>query len=374
MAGPERERLRILIAGGGTGGHLYPALAIAQGLRREVEGCDVRFVGSRYGLEARILKQHNEVFYPLNIRGFQRSLGPLSLGRNLLLPWRLASSQLRCRRLLRHFRPQVAVGTGGYAAGIPLLAAQRQGIPTLIQEQNSYPGFTTRQLAARADVVCLSYASSAQYLKTNHSVLTGNPVRFSGDGPSREVAREQLQLPARRQILFVLGGSQGSRPLNRHFLAQWETYTAGMGAHLLWQTGPRDYDRLAKAVGPSDRVTLVPFITDMQAAYVASDLVVCRAGATTLSEIAYLGRPAVLVPLPSAARDHQTKNALAMVGRKAARMVAQENLKSGALEEVVRRLIRYPDRLRSMGKRARSMAQRDATQLIVGHVLKLVEA
>ena len=374
MAMHKRDRLRILIAGGGTGGHLYPALAIAEGLRQAVERCDIRFVGSRYGLEARILKQHNEVFYPLNIRGIQRSLGPAALGRNLLLPWRLASSQLRCRRLLRDFRPQVAVGTGGYAAGIPLRAAQRRGIPTLIQEQNSYPGFTTRRLAARADVVCLTYASSAQYLNTQHDVLTGNPVRFNGDGPSREAAREQLRLPPRRQVLFLLGGSQGSRPLNRHFRARWETYTAGMGVHLLWQTGPRDYDQLARAVGASDRVTLVPFITDMAAAYAASDLVVCRAGATTLSELAYLGRPAILVPLPSAAGDHQTKNALTMVARKAARMVPQADLKSGALEEAVRKLVRYPDRLRAMGKRARAMARPDATRLIVEHVLRLAAA
>lgn len=147
-----------------------------------------------------------------------------------------------------------------------------------------------------------------------------------------------------------------------------------MGAHLLWQTGPRNYKHLVRAVGNAHRVTLTPFITDMEAAYQACDLVVCRAGATTLSELAYLGRPAVLVPLPSAAGDHQTKNARAMVERRAARMVLQEDLQEGALEETVRKLIRYPDRLRSMGKRAHNMAQPDATRLIVNHILKLAEA
>ncbi len=362
------------MAGGGTGGHLYPALAIADGIRQVRENADIRFVGSRYGLEARVLAEQNEVFYPLNIRGLQRGFGPAALGRNLLLPWRLISSRRRCRKILQEFRPHVAVGTGGYSAGVPLLVAQNQGIPTLIQEQNSYPGITTRHLAARANVVCLTYRTSAQYLNTNHNVVTGNPVRFDADPPTRSAARAQLGLPARRQILLVLGGSQGSRPLNLHFQAHWQTYADSMGAHLLWQTGRHDHERLAQEVGADARVTLTPYIRDMAAAYQASDLVVCRAGATTLSELAFLGRPSVLVPLPSAAADHQTMNAVVMVGRRAARMVAQKDLPAGILEDTVRKLIRYPDRLRAMAMRARSMARPGATRLIVEHILKLASA
>ena len=362
------------MAGGGTGGHLYPALAIARSLREAVGASDIRFVGSRFGLEARVLPEENEVFYPLNIRGIQRGLGPVALGRNFLFPWRLVGAQRRSHNILREFQPHVAVGTGGYAAGVPIYMAQRQGIPTLIQEQNSYPGLTTRRLAARADIVCLTYAASAQYLESNHNVLTGNPVRFQQTAISRGAAREKLDLPPRRQILLILGGSQGSRPLNLHFREHWQSYTESMGAHLLWQTGPHDYEALVRAVGDVGSVTLTPFITDMEAAYQACDLVVCRAGATTLSELACLGRPAVLVPLPSAAGDHQTINARAMVGRRAARMVPQKDLSEGALEETVRKLIRYPDRLRSMAKRARNMAQPDAARRIVDHILKLAAA
>ncbi len=364
----------MLIAGGGTGGHLYPALAIARGLRVVDDGCDIRFVGSRYGLEARVLADENEVFYPLNIRGIQRGIGPVSFGRNLLFPWRFARSRWRCHRIIREFAPHVAVGTGGYASGPPLLAAQRNRIPTLIQEQNSFPGITTRHLARRANMVCLTYKSSARYLKGDNWVLTGNPVRFEGRRPDRNEARSRLDLPARKQVLFILGGSQGSRPLNDHFREHWRTYTETMWAHLLWQTGPTDCERVREAVGNAKQVTILPFITDMAAAYSAADLVVCRAGAMTLSELTYVGLPSVLIPLPGAAADHQTRNAQVLVRHKAARMVAQSELPHGALEKILKKLIRYPDRLKSMGKRAKKLSRPDATATIVQHILQLAEA
>ncbi len=363
-----------MLAGGGTGGHLFPALAIARGLRAVDHDCDIRFVGSRYGLEARVLSEENEVFYPLNIRGIQRGLGPVSLGRNLIFPWRFAVSRRRCRQIMNEFEPHVVVGTGGYASGVPLLAAQRRRIPTLVHEQNAYPGMTTRRLARKANVVCLTYQSSAQYLHAGKCVLTGNPVRFDLDNlPSQRAARKQLGLPIRRQVVFILGGSQGSRPLNNHFLAHRHTYTDKMKAHLFWQTGSANYERLSKAIGSNGRVTLVPFITDMAAAFVAADLVVSRAGAMTIAELTCLGRPSILVPLPTAAADHQTLNAQVLVKKKAACLVPQSELSRGMLEEQVRRLIKYPGRLGAMGKRAQKLARPDAAETIVKHILKLAE-
>jgi UDP-N-acetylglucosamine--N-acetylmuramyl-(pentapeptide) pyrophosphoryl-undecaprenol N-acetylglucosamine transferase len=335
---------------------------------------DIRFVGSRHGLEARVLPEQNEVFYPLNIRGIQRGLGPVSLGRNLLFPWRFASSFLRCRSIIREFNPQVVVGTGGYASGVPLLVAQRRGVPTVIHEQNSYPGITTRRMAKQANLICLTYQSSAEFIPSDDWIVTGNPVRFRRDIPSRRSARRQLGLPARRQVLFILGGSQGSRPLNKHFQGHWRTYTEDMGAHLLWQTGERDFKRLSKKVADDKRVTLVPFIKDMAAAYVAADLVVCRAGAMTLSELICLGIPSILVPLPSAAADHQTKNAMVLVKQNVARLVAQSSLPNGTMEKTVKQLIRYPDRLRAMRKRVRNLTSPNATETIVNHILELAEA
>ncbi|MFC1535533.1 undecaprenyldiphospho-muramoylpentapeptide beta-N-acetylglucosaminyltransferase [Candidatus Neomarinimicrobiota bacterium] len=363
-----------MLAGGGTGGHLYPALAIAQGLRGLDANCDIRFVGSKYGLEAKVLPQKNEVFYPLNIRGLQRSISPIALGRNLRLPWRFAVSYLRCQTILRQFKPQVVVGTGGYASALPILAAQRKGIPTLLHEQNSYPGLTTRKLTSRASVVCLTYETTSKFIPTNNWIITGNPVRFQNVVTNRKTARQQLGLPARKQILFILGGSQGSRPLNNHFLSHWPEYTKQMGVHLLWQTGLRDFKRLNKAVGEESSITLSPYIINMEAAYRASDLVVSRAGAMTLAEITTMGKPAVLVPLPSAAADHQTRNAELLLKKKAARLVPQVELQKGTLETVIRQLINYPDRLRVMGKRIRSLALPEATPIILDQILKLVEA
>jgi UDP-N-acetylglucosamine--N-acetylmuramyl-(pentapeptide) pyrophosphoryl-undecaprenol N-acetylglucosamine transferase len=374
MPGQEHKRLRVLLAGGGTGGHLYPALAIAQGLRGLDANCDLRFVGSKFGLEAKVLPEKNEVFYPLNIRGLQRRISPIALGRNLRLPWRFAESYLRCLRILRQFNPQVVVGTGGYASALPILAAQRKGIPTLLHEQNSYPGLTTRKLTSKASVVCLTYKTTSKFMPTNNWVITGNPVRFQNVITSRKTARQQLGLPARKQILFILGGSQGSRPLNSHFLAHWPEYTQNMGVHLLWQTGLRDFKRLNKVVGEESSITLSPYVINMEAAYRASDLVVTRAGATTLSEITSMGKPAVLVPLPSAAADHQTRNAELLLKKKAARLVPQVELNKGTLEKVIRQLINYPDRLRAMGKRIRSLALPEATPIILDQILRLVEA
>lgn len=373
MPGQEHKRLRILLAGGGSGGHLYPALAIAQGLRELDQNCDIRFVGSKYGLEAKVLPHENEVFYPLNVRGLQRGINPVALSRNLHLPWRLAVSYLRCQGILGHFKPQVVVGTGGYAAALPVLAAQMREIPTLLHEQNSYPGLTTRKLSSKADVVCLAYEAASKFMSSNNWVITGNPVRFKNAVTSRKAARQQLGLPVRKQVLFILGGSQGSRPLNNHFLTHWPEYTQQMGVHLLWQTGARDYKHLNEATGADTSVTLSPYINNMEGAYRASDLVVSRAGAMTLSEIISMGMPAVLIPLPSAVANHQTLNAKLLLKKKAVRLVPQDELHKGALETVIRQLINYPDRLRVMGKRIQSLAVSDALQKILDQILMLAK-
>lgn len=372
---PKRDSkgLRVLIAGGGTGGHLYPALGIAQGLREVDRRTDIRFVGSRYGLEERVLPEENEIFYPLNIRGLQRGFGPVALARNLAFPWRFWSSYRRCRQILREFQPQVVVGTGGYAAGLPLLAAQRKGIPTLLQEQNAYPGITTRRLAPRAKMVCLTYKESAEHLNTDRWVITGNPVRFDHDLPSKTAARQQLGLPARKTVVFILGGSLGSRPLNDHFLANWRTYTDDMGVQLLWQTGLADHTRVLNEVGLGKQVIFMPYIAHIAAAYIAADLVISRAGAMTISELTALGKPSVLVPFPSAASDHQTQNAKILEKKRAARVVPQSELSRGVLEQTVGKLLGAPGRLKDMAVRAKRLAKPDARHKIVEQILELVE-
>jgi len=373
MPRPDRKPVRILLAGGGTGGHLFPALAIADALRKSGLPVDIRFVGSRFGIEARILPEENEIFYPLTIRGIQRGLSLQAIGRNFLFPWRFVATYRLCKAIMKEFRPQVVVGTGGYASGLPLLVAQKHKIPTLLQEQNSFPGITIRKLAPKADLVCLTYKDSADHIDTVRWVLTGNPVRFRHAIPGKSAARRQLGLPQRKQVLFILGGSQGSRPLNNHFLAHWQFYTGDLKVHLLWQTGEHDYDRIVKAVGTGQGVTFKAFIDRMAAAYIAADLVICRAGAMTISELTLLGRPSVLVPFPGAAADHQTLNARALERRRATRLVAQKDLSKGRLEEAVRKLINDSARLNDMAERASSLAEPAAANTIAEHILKLAE-
>ncbi|MCH7575404.1 MAG: undecaprenyldiphospho-muramoylpentapeptide beta-N-acetylglucosaminyltransferase [Candidatus Marinimicrobia bacterium] len=374
MPDQDDKEIRIVIAGGGTGGHLFPALGIARALRAESANVRITFIGSRFGLEARILPDAGEEVHLLTIRGLQRGFSLRSIGRNLMLPWRFIRAYLASAAILRRVDPHVVVGTGGYAAALPLAAAQRRNIPTLLQEQNSYPGLTTRRLAPRASHVCLNDEAAAPYLGTDRWSVTGNPVALPVVNVDPAQARKTLGMSATGRVIFILGGSQGSRPLNDHFLSHWQTYTESMGVHLLWQTGASQYDQVAGATGESGKVTAIPFIDDMAAAYAAADLVICRAGAMTLSELTLQGKPSILVPLPSAAADHQTHNAKGLAGKGAAVALPQSDLPSGALEKIVTGLLADPEALSAMGAAARRAAQPQAGAAVATEILKLAQA
>ena len=363
-----------MIAGGGTGGHLFPALGIARALREARPEVSIEFVGSVFGIERRILPAAGEVFHALPIRGLQRDFSLSAIGRNLLFPWRLALAYLGARRHIRRFNPQVVVGTGGYASAMPLAAAQRRGIPTLLQEQNSYPGLVTRKLAHKAALVCLTYEETARHITTDNWQVTGNPVPFDSAGLPPADARQTLGLPAGGPVLFILGGSQGSKPLNDHFCSVWGTYTTGLGAHLLWQTGPRHLADVKAAIGQADGVTLKPFIDSMAAAYSAADLVISRAGAMTLSELALMSKPAVLVPFPGAAAHHQTHNARLVADHGAAQLVPQSDLPGGALEETVRGLLADKTALQRMSQKSAELARPEAGRTIASEIIKLAAA
>ena len=363
-----------MIAGGGTGGHLFPALGIARALRDARPEVSIEFVGSVFGIEARILPAAGEVFHGLSIRGLQRDFSLSGIGRNLLFPWRLAAAYFGARRHVRNFDPQVVVGPGGYASAMPLVAAQRRGIPTLLQEQNSYPGLVTRKLAHKAALVCLTYEQTARHLSSDNWKVTGNPVPFDPAGLSPADARKSLGLPADGPVIFILGGSQGSKPLNDHFCSVWKTYTADLGAHLLWQTGPRHLPDVEAAVGQPDGVTLRPFIDGMAVAYTAADLVISRAGAMTLSELALMSKPAVLIPFPGAAADHQTHNAGLLADHGAARLVPQSDLAGGSLEELVRELLADRVALQQMSLKSGELARPEAGRIIANEIIKLAAA
>lgn len=369
----DKQHLRVILTGGGTGGHLFPALGIAEALRIVDSHMDIRFVGSKFGIEARILPAKNEIFYPLNIQGIQRSFHPRAIVSNVVFLKRFRASRIRCDEILDEFQPHIVVGTGGYASGLPVLAAQKRGIPTIIQEQNSYPGLTNRKLGEKANLVCIAYKEAGEYFKGGNILTTGTPSRFVDDPPSKEDARMALGLPLDRPIIFILGGSQGSRPLNSHFIATYHDYVGEMGMHLFWQTGWNEHERVESIVGQEKHVTLARFVHDMPAAYQAADLVICRAGAMTLNELAQFGKPSILVPLPTAAGNHQLKNARVLEDHNAARVIEQKSLGRGLLESAVQSLFRNPGRMETMAKEAGFLDKRGASELIVKHILKLAK-
>ncbi len=363
------SKLKVLIAGGGTGGHLFPAIAIGDALKEK--GTSVKYAGSQYGIEATILPKRNETPLLLNIRGIQRSFSISSIIKNVLFPFRLVSSYLTARNFVKTFNPDVVIGTGGYSSGLPLLAATHLKKKTLIQEQNSFPGITTRKLAKKAESICIAYSDASQYIDSNNVVLTGNPVRKGMKKIEQVVARKQMGIDENKQTIFILGGSQGSRPLNNHFRANYKKYLE-KDVQIVWQCGKLDYEVINQEVDKTD-VYLKSFIYDMDVAYSSADIVISRAGALALSEMTIMGKIMVLVPFPNAAGNHQYKNAMSLAKLKAAEMVEQNDLASGKLEELVFSILRDENKRKLMSKNALKLGKPEATETIVSQILRIAK-
>jgi len=361
------EDLRIMIAGGGTGGHLYPALAIGAEIINRKPNTNVHYVGSKFGLEARVLPERGLSHTLLPISGLQRSISPRSMGRNLMLVSRLPLSLLKVRSLCRSMNPDVIVGTGGYASALPIKVGIGWKIPTVIQEQNSYPGLTTRLFAEPATAVYAGTSDTSAYLDTKIDV-TGNPVRSEIHNGSKTAGSKLFHLDCERKTVFLFGGSQGSVPLNRAIQPVLPALQ-DRGIQILWQTGINNYDALKKL--ESDTVRIKPYIKEMAHAYALSDIAVVRAGALTLSELSVCGMPSILLPLPRATADHQTKNAETMVRSGAAIMIKQADLTTANLQETIIGLLDNTDKLKTMGAKALSLGKPKATKEIVDKILKV---
>lgn len=343
--------MRLLLAGGGTGGHLFPAVALAEQLRSEEPRAEVLFVGTERGLEYRLLP---ELGWPLRTIPMSGWAG-LSLGARLKALGGLVKSLGQSRKIIREFRPDVVIGVGGYASVPVLLAARLVGVPYLIHEQNAWPGLANRLLGRWARRVCLSFPEARKVFRQVPTVLTGNPVR---------AAMENCPpLPDGPPLLLVFGGSHGARAINRAMVAALPQLAHWRGnLHIVHQTGTNEVEPVRagyQAAGWED-VDVVPFITDMAAAYTRSCLVVCRAGATTLAELTACGRPAVLIPYPFAANNHQVANAAALASKGAAIMIEERELKAEELGVLIDGLLNDRGRLESMSATARSLAQRQA--------------
>lgn len=363
----ERRRYRILISGGGTGGHIFPALSIANALKRRLDA-DILFVGAENRMEMEKVPAAGYPIKGLPVAGFDRK----RLWRNFGVLLKLRRSLGMARRIVRDFKPDIAIGVGGYCSGPTLKAAQKAGVPTLLQEQNSYAGVTNKLLARRAEKICVAYDGMDRFFPADRIIKTGNPVRKALTERARErhEARACFGLNTERPTLLVIGGSLGALTVNESMEAALGRLVDS-GMQVIWQTGKNFGDRGLKAAKGLRGVVVTPFITDMASAYAAADLVVSRAGAGSISELELLGKPCILVPSPNVAEDHQTKNARALSDVGAAILVTDADARGSLVDTAVRTM---SDRkaLDSMSAAVSRLALRDSDQRIVDEVIKIL--
>ena len=362
---------RILISGGGTGGHIFPAIAIADCIREKHPEAEFLFVGALGKMEMQKVPAAGYKIEGLPIAGFQRSLTT----KNLSFPFKLLKSMNRARKLVREFQPDLAIGTGGYASGPTLRAASKKGVPCLIQEQNSLPGITNRLLAKTVDTICVAYEGLEKYFPAEKIVITGNPVRkdLLDMDNKKEKAFRHFGLEAGRPVLLIIGGSQGARGINMAIKENTEKISR-LGIQVLWQSGKYFYDEALKAVrGKYERnIKVLEFINEMDLAYAAADILISRAGAIAISELCIVGKACIFVPLPTAAEDHQSMNAMALVDKKAALLV-KNNEASSLLIKELSALIHNRELQKSLGDNIQKLARPEATKKITEEALKLIK-
>ncbi len=358
---------RVLISGGGTGGHIFPAVAIANILRDRL-GAEILFVGADNRMEMEKVPAAGYDIIGLPVAGFDRR----HLLRNFPVLLKLRRSIAKARRIVKDFRPDIAIGVGGYASGPTLKAAQKAGVPTLLQEQNSYPGVTNKLLAKHASKICVAYQEADRFFPADKIVLTGNPVRKdildSGMPPAE--ARKRFGLSPDRETVLFVGGSLGALTINESVEAGIRSLVDA-GLQVIWQTGKNFGDRAEKAAEAMPGVVATPFISDMAGAYAAATLVVARAGAGTISELELLGKPCILVPSPNVAEDHQTKNALALSTRGAALLVTDADSRSELIGKVIE-LAGNRTKLGEMSANISRLALRDSDSKIADEVVKIL--
>ena len=367
------QQLNVLVSGGGTGGHIFPALSIANEVRRRHPDAKILFVGAEGRMEMEKVPAAGYNIIGLPVSGFDRK----HLMRNFKVVARLLKSMHLAKNILKDFKPDIAVGVGGYASGPMLKEAQKQGIPTLLQEQNSYAGVTNKLLAAKADCICVAYEGMERFFPQEKIVLTGNPVRRNllECGATPEQARQAMGVDPNKRTILIIGGSLGARTINNAIIDGLTRIGEAYDVQVIWQTG-KIYDsqcREALEASGVKNVVQMPFISNMDMAYRAADLVVSRAGASSISELQLLGKAAILVPSPNVAEDHQTKNAQALVKRGAAIMVADADAAASLVEKM---LVTVTDEvaIADLGKNVLQMALHDAAGRIVDEMEKIIAA
>jgi UDP-N-acetylglucosamine--N-acetylmuramyl-(pentapeptide) pyrophosphoryl-undecaprenol N-acetylglucosamine transferase len=365
--------LRVIISGGGTGGHIFPAISIANALREIDPDAEILFVGAEGRMEMQRVPAAGYKIIGLPVRGLLR---PLWKPGNISILMDFLKSKRMVKQTLRDFKPQVAVGVGGYASSATLNAAYELGIPCLIQEQNSFAGLTNKTLAKKARKICVAYEGMERFFPKDRILLTGNPVRQSllNDSLTREECAAAFGLNPSKPTVLLIGGSLGARTLNESVIRNLSRIAAS-SVQFIWQTGSyykKEIEQMLDVKGKPTNLVATDFISRMDQAYCLADLVISRAGAGSISELCLLGKPSILVPSPNVAEDHQTHNAMALVNKHAALFVrdadAPEQLIPLALETVV-----DTEKLKSLGENASAMALRDSARIIAEEVIKLAK-
>ena len=354
---------RFIISGGGTGGHIFPAIAIADELKRRLPDAEILFVGAKDRMEMQKVPQGGYPIEGLWISGLQRKLS----WQNLLFPLKFISSLLKSRSIIKRFKPDAVIGTGGFASGAVVKVAGQMGIPTFIQEQNSYAGITNKMLAKNAHKICVAYDAMEQFFPKEKIVKTGNPIRdgLLNIAQYRSEGLSYFHLDSERKTLLVLGGSLGARRINQLIEQQLPLFEQ-LGVQVLWQCGKLYYEEYKKY--NSEQVRVLAFIDRMELAYAAADVIISRAGASSVSELCVVGKPVIFIPSPNVAEDHQTKNARAIADKQAA-ILLRENELNEQFANTFSKLIADEAQQEALSAHIKALAQPNATKDIVNLIL-----
>ena len=366
-----KEPLRVIVSGGGTGGHIFPAVSIANAIKAEYPDAEILFVGAEGRMEMQRVPAAGYKIIGLPIAGFDRK----NLLKNVVVLYKIAKSQWKARKIIKEFRPHVVVGVGGYASGPTLKTAGQMGIPTLIQEQNSYAGVTNKLLAKSAKKICVAYDGMERFFPAEKIIKTGNPVRQNllDAKVTKTEATESFGLDPKKRTVLVIGGSLGARTVNESILQHIEDIRGTKDVQFIWQTGKYYSEEIHMALAKEDPVQnmkVTDFISNMDNAYAAADLVISRAGASSISELCLLKKPCILVPSPNVAEDHQTKNALALSTKGAAIFVKDSDARNELIPLALKTVV-DDAQLASLSENVGKLAYHDSAKKIADEVVKL---
>ncbi|WP_424036134.1 undecaprenyldiphospho-muramoylpentapeptide beta-N-acetylglucosaminyltransferase [Prevotella histicola] len=365
------EDLRIIISGGGTGGHIFPAVSIANAIKAKHPNAKILFVGAEGRMEMQRVPAAGYEIKGLPIKGFDRA----HKLKNFKVLFKLWKSLRMARQIIKDFKPQVAVGVGGYASGATLYECAKMGIPCLIQEQNSYAGVTNKLLSKRVAKICVAYEGMERFFPANKIIMTGNPVRQNvlKTNLSIEEARKSFGLDPNKKTILLVGGSLGARTINRSVIEHLNLIHDSE-VQFIWQTGKYYYQKISDSMKGKElpNLKVMDFISDMGAAYKAADLIISRAGASSISEFQIIGKPVILIPSPNVAEDHQTKNAMALVNKQAAIYVKDAEAPDTLLPLALK-VIADDSKLKSLSENVKKMGLKNSADIIANEVLKLIK-